>query len=368
MKKQTNNLKQPLNNKKSKLIENSKNDKSLGSTTYSKNKKILDKMLREYQSFCKKYFGESTPIGSMTEERMNKLLEDEENINNKNKVINLLDNNENSSQYFDIFNDDNENIIFNLENKDIFNQLPNDLNYSENNRLGNNKNNKNDYIRRFNNIFEKEKKDEKDINNKQNNKKDNDNNNNNKDNMNNNKDNMNNNKDNNNKANNNKDDNNKEDEEYNDFEEENIEEIKNKKANIIQKFYKRKKLNRKNLIYFGYDKTKKNLLWIYTDKLDSKNNLKIIRIKCYSMEQKKEFLINKNIKDLLNIDSITEDKIKKKEIIDELIDKIDKILEKNDKKDFNNLSELNKNKNNNVNKNNVDEEKVVDEDGNEYTF
>ena len=356
MKKQTNNLKQPLNNKKNKYIENTKNDKSLGSTTYSKNKKILDKMLREYQSFCKKYFGESTPIGSMTEERMNKLLEDEENINNKNKVINLLDNTENNSQYFDIFNDDNENVKFNLENKDIFIQLPNDLNYSQNNCLGNNKNNKNDYNRRLNKVFGKEKSDEKTINNKKIDNKDNDNNNKQDNNNNNN-------------INNNKGDNNKEDEEYNDFEEENIEEIKNKKANIIQKFYKRKQLKRKNMIYFGYDKTKKNLLWIYTDnKLDSNNNLKIIKIKCYSIEQKKDFIFNKKIKDLLNIDTITEDKIKKKEIIKELIDKIDKILVKNDKKDFNNFDELNKNKNNNENKNNVDEEKVVDDDGNEYTF
>ena len=55
MKKQSNNIKQPLN-KKNKYIENYNNDKSLGSTTYSKNKKVLDKMLREYQSFCKKYF------------------------------------------------------------------------------------------------------------------------------------------------------------------------------------------------------------------------------------------------------------------------------------------------------------------------
>ena len=350
MKKQANNLKQPLNNKKSKCIENSKNDKSLGSTTYSKNKKILDKMLREYQIFCKKFFGESTPIGSMTEERMNKLLEDDENITNKNKVQNLLDNNENNnSQYFDIFKDDNENIIFNLEKEEIFNQLPNDLNYSENNLLGNNKNNKNDYNRRFNSIFGKEKKDEKKNITSENFKKDNK-------------------QDNNKNNNNNKDDNNKEDEEYNDFEDENIEEIKNKKANIIQKFYKRKQLKRKNIIFFGYDKTKKNLLWIYADKLDSNNNVKKIRFKCYSLEHNKEFYFNKNIKDLLNIDEITTDKIKKKEIIDKLIDKIDKILIKDNKKDFNILNELNKNNNNKVNKNNVDEEKVVDDDGNEYTF
>ena len=73
-----------MNNKhqniqKNKIKENSKINinKPQGSTTYSKNKKSLEKMLREYQTFCKKYFGESTPIGSMTEERMNKLLEDE---------------------------------------------------------------------------------------------------------------------------------------------------------------------------------------------------------------------------------------------------------------------------------------------------
>ena len=67
------------NSTKNKYKENTKmnSGKIMGSSTYSKNKKSLEKMLREYQTFCKKYFGESTPIGSMTEERMNKLLEDE---------------------------------------------------------------------------------------------------------------------------------------------------------------------------------------------------------------------------------------------------------------------------------------------------
>ena len=56
---------------KSKNKENSKisTNKQIGSSAYSKNKKTLEKMLREYQTFCKKYFGESTPIGSMTEIR-----------------------------------------------------------------------------------------------------------------------------------------------------------------------------------------------------------------------------------------------------------------------------------------------------------
>ena len=53
MNKQIRNANQVLNNNKRKEIENTKTNKTLGSTTYSKNKKYLDKMLREYQTFCK---------------------------------------------------------------------------------------------------------------------------------------------------------------------------------------------------------------------------------------------------------------------------------------------------------------------------
>ena len=69
-----NNMNKSSNNHNNKYIKSAKDNKPLGSTTYYKNKKLLGKMLREYQSFCKRYFGESTPIGSMSEERMNKLL------------------------------------------------------------------------------------------------------------------------------------------------------------------------------------------------------------------------------------------------------------------------------------------------------
>ena len=48
-----NNQNQAINNNKKKQIENSKNNKPSGSSAYSKNKKFLDKMLREYQAFCK---------------------------------------------------------------------------------------------------------------------------------------------------------------------------------------------------------------------------------------------------------------------------------------------------------------------------
>ena len=134
---------------KNKYKENSKisSGKIMGSSTYSKNKKSLEKMLREYQTFCKKYFGESTPIGSMTEEGMNKLLEDENNI----KTKQLLE--EDKQHFLETLKD---NIKDNFNNEEICDTLPMDLLYNENNILGNHKNNKNDYKQR-NKIISKEK-------------------------------------------------------------------------------------------------------------------------------------------------------------------------------------------------------------------
>ena len=62
MNKQIRNSNQVLNNNKRKEIENTKTNKILGSTTYSKNKKYLEKMLREYQTFCKKNTLENQPL------------------------------------------------------------------------------------------------------------------------------------------------------------------------------------------------------------------------------------------------------------------------------------------------------------------
>ena len=329
-----NNQNQAINNNKKKQIENSKNNKPSGSSAYSKNKKFLDKMLREYQAFCKKYFGESTPIGSMTEERMNKLLEEDNSNNNINKN-NLIKNQNGNEKFSDIFTDDNK---FTIENEDIFDELPIDINYSENDRLGNHKNTKNDYKRRTKAIFKEEKKVEEkgiDIDKKKEEEKVQEKN------------------------------INKSEDEYDDFEgEENIEEIKNQKATKIQKVYRDKKIRKiyKNKIYFGNDKNKNNILWIYFDKLDSKENIISIEIKGYSMINKNNFILKKNIKDLLGVESISKEEIKNK--INDILDKIEKMLTENEQKIKSN--ELNKNINNK--KNNDDEEKVVDDDGEEYTF
>ena len=312
MNKQIRNANQVLNNNKRKEIENTKSNKTLGSTTYSKNKKYLDKMLREYQTFCKKYFGESTPIGSMTEERMNKLLEENDvnmNLNKKNLI-----NNQNNNMFYDILNGDNK---FTFENEDLCCELPNGFLFSEKNQLGNHKNSKNDYKRRSNAIFKEEKKEKLQVEEEKTNKIE---------------------------------------DEYDDFE--NVDDNKNQKAIKIQKYFRAKRSKKR--IYFGYDKNKTSILWVYIGKFDSQKNITKLEIKSYSINQQKICFFEKDIKDLLGVNFISNEDLKKQ--INEIVDKINIILVQNDK---NNLNEDNKNINN---KNKNDEEKAVDDDGEEYTF
>ena len=345
-----NNLNQPLNNNKNKFIENSKNNKPLGSATYSKNKKLLDKMLRDYQSFCKKYFGESTPIGSITEERMNKLLEDEENKINKNKPNN--NSNNNNQQFFDIFGDNNDT-EFDFEKENLINFIPDDLNFSNNDRLGNHKNTKNDYNRRNKNLFkeEKEEKKSKDKIEEEEEKKDIKNDKKKEEKV---------------KDVNEEDNMNKSEEGYDDFEnEDDVEEVKNQKARIIQRVFKSRKDKNKERIYFGYDKTNNYIIWIFIDKFDSNGKVKNIEIKSYSINEKNNLSFKKDIKDLLEVDSISKEEIKKN--MNKIIDKFDKIV-KNKEDDIKSNELDQKNNNNNMNKENNDEEKVVDDDGEEYTF
>ena len=303
---------------KNKLKENSKTNinKPAGSTTYSKNKKSLEKMLREYQTFCKKYFGESTPIGSMTEERMNKLLEDENNFKNND----LLE--EDKCHFLETLEDNTKN---NFDFEEICDKLPADIFYNENSVLGNHKNNKNDYKQRNKTIFnEITKKEEK-----------------------------------------------TENEEYNDFDnkennelenKENMEEIKNIKAKEIQRIYREKKYKKKERIYFGYDKDKLNILKIYIDDLDDNGNIIKLDIDKYSIKENKSMFNKISIKNLLNVESISKDNLIKN--LEEIILKIDcmnkteKIPEKNEKEIENNKD----------GKKEKEEENVLDEDGEEYTF
>ena len=306
------------NMSKNKLKENSKSNlnKPTGSTTYSKNKKSLEKMLREYQTFCKKYFGESTPIGSMTEERMNKLLEDENNFKDKELIE------EDKQHFLDTLEVNNKN---NFNSEEICDKLPMDIFYNENSVLGNHKNNKNDYKQRNKILFnENNKKEEKN-----------------------------------------------ENEEYNDFDnkennemehKENIEEIKNLKAKEIQRVYREKRFKNKERIYFGYDKDKLNILKIYIDDLDDSGNIIKLDINKYSIKENKSIFFKKSINNLLNVESISKDKLIQS--LEDIIPKID-CLNKNGKISEKNEKEVANKKDNKKEK---EEEKVLDEDGEEYTF
>ena len=302
------------NIQKNKFKENSKINinKPTGSTIYSKNKKSLEKMLREYQTFCKKYFGESTPIGSMTEERMNKLLEDENNL----KENNLF---EVDKQHFLDTLDDNKNINFSSD--EICDSLPLDIFYNDNSALGNHKNNKNDYKQRnkilFNQTTKKEEKTEK--------------------------------------------------EEYNDFEEKENEitdEIKNRNAKEIQRIYREKKYEKKERIYFGYDKEKLNILKVYIDEKDNDGNIKKLDINIYSISENRNRYIKSDMNSLLKIDKISKDELLKN--LDEIIDKINTMFISKEVSDKNakEIVEVDSKKN----EKDDEEEKVLDEDGEEYTF
>jgi len=297
------------NSTKNKYKENTKmnSGKIMGSSTYSKNKKSLEKMLREYQTFCKKYFGESTPIGSMTEERMNKLLEDENNIKEKH----LLE--EDKQHFLDTLEDNNKD---DFNNEEICDTLPMDLIYNDNNLLGNNKNNKNDYKQRNKIIINQVNKEENMDNNilKEKIKE--------------------------------KEETENENKEYDDFEkkEENIEtEDKNKE-----------------LIYSGYDKEKLNIIKIYIDNIDDNDKIKKINVKKDSIKDNKNKYYELEIKNLLKMESISKEEINK--YLEDIIDKVEIMIKKDINNSFENIN------NENENKNEKEEEKVLDEDGEEYTF
>ena len=297
------------NSTKNKYKENTKmnSGKIMGSSIYSKNKKSLEKMLREYQTFCKKYFGESTPIGSMTEERMNKLLEDENNIKEKH----LLE--EDKQHFLDTLEDNNKD---DFNNEEICDTLPMDLIYNDNNLLGNNKNNKNDYKQRnkiiINQVNKEENMDNNILKEKIIEKEETEN----------------------------------ENKEYDDFEkkEENIEtEDKNKE-----------------LIYSGYDKEKLNIIKIYIDNIDDNDKIKKINVKKDSIKDNKNKYYELEIKNLLKMESISKEETNK--YLEDIIDKVEIMIKKDINNSFENIN------NENENKNEKEEEKVLDEDGEEYTF
>ena len=326
------------------------NNRPLGSTIYSQNKKNLDKMLRDYQTFCKKYFGESTPIGAISEERMNIILEDEDeepkfnkinnnNINNNNFYNNVQKNivNKNYIINFDFLKDDvydfsnEKNRIKNTENLNSPEFI-----FSKINKLGYHKNDKNDYIRRtksINNINEKESKQEGKLKEEKNNQEE--------------------------EKNIEKEkekEENSEENEYNDFEED--ESVKKEKSAIkIQQIFKNQKCpkRKRDRIFFGIDNTNEFILWIYIDKINKNTNeIKSLFVKKFSLVNQDSEFMRKDINSLMNKDFVS-----KEELLKNILYIIDKILgreTKNDKEEINKKNEENK------------KEEEKEEDYDDYSF
>ena len=309
-----------------------------------KDKENLNKMLKDYQNFCQKFFGNSTLISSM--ERMNQIIE-EENFEENDEENEKNNNNNNNNKNFIKNNsiDDKESSLTMIKNDDYdfcFNvsfdtNFENFIKLSNKNFLGFEKNDKNDYERRLKKISKKnnEKNSKKKTNEKINEKK-------------------------------NIQNENSLENEYNDFEnEENenffdentnklINEIhKTEQATKIQIYFKSQKCPKRNKdkIFFGFDKTKKFIIWIFIDKISNfKNKDAIIfslAFKIYSFETKILTYEKYKIKDLLMIDSINKNKINEK--IDTIINKV---LKEKKNKNNNNKNKENSFEDFDINKNN----------------
>ncbi len=372
--------------------------------SYGNNEKNINKMMREYQQFVRQYFGESTPISCLTEEKMNKFLEDQ---NNEKKLLEEKNNIE-----FQKFLKNNNDLDFG--NEDICIELPEEeeITYSQNDMLGNNKNNKNDYARRKKLLFKEEKENEEkkneiiqetqekiinEIDNeiekenenenegyddfdekieddkqietaKENNEKqekidiveekndiveeeknnnveekidvveekkeDVEEKNDNEEVKNDNEEIKNDNEED--KNNNEEDKNTTQIEEDPNAAEKNLfrKEKEEESARIIQKIFRQKRSKVK--LYIGYDSSEYIILRIYAKDFDKNKKIRSIEIYGFSMLQKKTIYLEKNIKDLLGIDSISEKGIKK--IMGEIIEKV--LLQNDETINLDELSEL----------------------------
>ena len=338
-------------------------NKSYISSQYKKNKKNLNREIRDYQLFVKKYFGDTTPIASMTEERMNELFKDQE-VNNK-----IILDNENNIEFQKLLKD-NEDLDFGEE--DCLIPSNEEFIYDINDKLGKHKNNKNDYSRREKLLFKNEKKVEKEPEIKEEPKNE---------------------EENNNVCNDlekkeeeEEPKNEEENNEYNDFEEkeeekkdkeeekeepkiekseskeekvpleekkpdlemiEYLKKQKEKSALKIQKIYKEKKRGEK--LYIGFDDSKSIILRIYVNEYDQYKKVKSIKIFSYFIYQKKELILEKTIKDLLDVEPLSVNTVKK--FIDKIIERA--LLQSEDSIDNNLLNEIQKEEQKEKNENDV---------------
>ena len=118
-------------------------------------------------------------------------------------------------------------------------------------------------------------------------------------------------------------------------------------AQKIQEIYRAKRTKQK--LYIGYDSTEFIILRIYVSEYDQNKKIKSLEIHIYSKIQKKELILNKTIKELLGVDSISVNGIKI--VMSEIIEKV---LQQNDETiNIDKLSEIQREENKDTNINNV---------------
>ena len=336
-------MKQKSNTMRNKQKKNISTSNRAISANYKSNKNNLPQMLKDYQLFCQKYFGNTTPIASMSQERFEKVFNEEEkkeqiqDIPKDIKTQLSLAMLENDTFDFCYSSLDIEGSLKNISDSDI-------IEYSKEQKLGYGKNDKNDYMKRLKklqskpnndnlvkeedeenyddefNFKEKEEIDEKaqiDINQEKSQHKEEE------------------------EIKNNEQP--KEPIKIFDDNTHNMinEETKNRQASKIQVCYKSQKCPKRlrDRIFFGYDKTENYLVWIYVDKKnpkDAKENFDIISIFCkiYSIKGKGTTYEMKLIKDLFFDNSININQIQSA-----IPDILEKLLKQDKEEEGNNSFE-----------------------------
>ena len=226
-------------NKKNKNIINKFDNNNIYST---KDEKSLTEMMKDYKLFVKKYFGETIPqVYYYQKEKYNKI------IDPRKKLQNIFLEDETNKMDFEKLLKNNNDLYF----EDDIIPIPkeNQILFEQDEKLGKNKNNENDYAQRKKILIS----------------------------------------------------------EIDNY----IEEKKNISAKKIQKLFRKKRHREK--LYLGFDPTNKSFLKIYIKEYDKEEKIKSIEAFIYYLSPlniKLDFI--KGIKDILDVDSISKDEIKTK--------------------------------------------------------
>ena len=140
--KKKNEIKRNNNNER----KSNQNLKNVNLKELSENTKNLNKMLKDYQNFCQKYFGDSTPIAAMSQERLNSLMKTDIKENEKNNNVNL-NKNSNSNINLSMLDNDDYDFYFNgLKMNEAFDKIIKGeiIQLNKENKIGFEKNDKND--------------------------------------------------------------------------------------------------------------------------------------------------------------------------------------------------------------------------------